>query len=101
MKLEKNIQKVALIFFFVIGFAHILAHLMIINDYSYDIALIIKKVLEIPFILTAAVYGFISIKLSLTTSDKKTNVSNIVFLVLIIILFVILVYLNLFIPDRF
>ncbi|MFC1599993.1 hypothetical protein ACFL3T_03135 [Patescibacteria group bacterium] len=101
MKLEKNIQKVALIFFLLIGFVHILAHLMILNDYAYDLALTAKKILEIPFILTAAVYGFISIKLSFTTSEKNHKISNLVFLVLIIILFAILVYLNLFIPDRF
>lgn len=74
---------------------------MILNDYFYDIALTAKKILEIPFILTAAVYGFISIKLSFSISEKKHTISNIIFLVLIIILFAILVYLNLFIPDRF
>jgi hypothetical protein len=101
MKLEKNIQKAALVFFLLIGFIHILAHLMILNDYFYDIALSAKKILEIPFILTAAVYGFISIKLSFTTSEKNHKISNLVFLVLIIVLFAILIYLNLFIPDRF
>jgi len=101
MKLEKNIQKAALVFFLIIGFIHILAHLMILNDYAYEIALTAKKILEIPFILTAAVYGFISIKISFTISEKSHKISNLVFLVLIIILFAILVYLNLFIPDRF
>ena len=74
---------------------------MILNDYAYEIALTAKKILEIPFILTAAVYGFISIKISFTISEKSHKISNLVFLVLIIILFAILVYLNLFIPDRF
>jgi hypothetical protein len=101
MKLEKNIQKISLIFFLIIGTIHILAHLMILNDYFYELALNAKKILEIPFILTAAVYGFISIKLSFTISEKKHTISNLIFLVLIIILFAILVYLNLFIPDRF
>ncbi|MFC1810242.1 hypothetical protein ACFLZH_01975 [Patescibacteria group bacterium] len=100
MSLDKNIQKIALIFFFVIGFVHILAHLMLLNEYMPEIAVAAKKILEIPFILTALIYGFISFKLSLVTTEKKHTITNIVFAVLIILIFGILIYLNLFIPDR-
>lgn len=100
MQVEKNIQKITLVFFFIIGFAHILAHLMIINSYLPEISYAVKKVLEIPFILTALIYGFISLKLSLVTSEKNHKISNIIFAILIILVFAILIYLNLFIPDR-
>lgn len=100
MQIDKSIQKIALIFFFILGSLHILAHLMLINEYMTDIAYPAKKILEIPFILTALTYGFISFKISLVTTEKTHNITNIVFAVLIIAVFGILIYLNLFIPDR-
>lgn len=73
---------------------------MVINGYFVDISSAIKKIFEIPFILTAAVYGFMSLKLSLTTSEKQHRISNIIFIGILIVLFIVLIYLNLFIPDR-
>lgn len=73
---------------------------MIINGYSTLIMKPINKIAEIPFILSAALYGFTSLKLSLITSEKKHTISNIVFIVLMIVLLLFLVYINLFIPDR-
>ncbi len=100
MQIDKNIQKIALVFFFILGSLHILAHLMLINEYMPEIAYPAKKILEIPFILTALTYGFISFKISLVTTEKKHTITNIVFAILIIAVFGILIYLNLFIPDR-
>lgn len=100
MRLEKNIQKISLIFFFILGSLYILAFLMIINGYYIDLANAVKKILNIPFILTSAVYGFISIKTDLELPEKHHKLSNIIFAGIIIVLFALLVYLNLFIPDR-
>lgn len=101
MNTDKNIQKVALVFFFAIGLVHIMAHLMSINGYMPELAYAAKRILEIPFILSAALYGLMSIKISFTTSEKDHKVGNIVMISIIIILFATLIYLNLFIPDRF
>lgn len=100
MNTDRNIQKVALIFFFIIGLTHIVAHLMITNGYFMEISYAIKNILEIPFILSAAVYGIMSIKISFTTSEKDHKIGNIIIILLVIILFLALIYLNLFIPDR-
>lgn len=100
MNTDRNIQKVALVFFFVIGMVHILAHLILTNGYYINFAYAAKNILEIPFILSAAVYGFMSIKISFTTSDKDHKIANIIIILLVIILFAALIYLNLFIPDR-
>lgn len=100
MNTDRNIQKVALVFFFAIGLVHILAHLMLTNGYMLDVAYAAKSILEIPFILSAAVYGFMSIKISFTTSEKDHKIANIIIILLVIILFAALIYLNLFIPDR-
>ena len=100
MQLEKNIQKISLIFFFIFGTIYILAFLMLLNGYNMELAAAVKKILNIPFILTSAVYGFVSIKIDLELPEKQHKLSNIVFIGIIIILFALLVYLNLFIPDR-
>ncbi|MCD6109923.1 hypothetical protein J7J83_04160 [bacterium] len=100
MNTDRNIQKVALVFFFAIGIIHIIAHLMLINGYAVNISYAIKNILEIPFILSAAIYGFMNIKISFITSDKDHKIANIIIVLLVIILLVALIYLNLFIPDR-
>ena len=100
MNTDRNIQKVALVFFFLIGLGHLMAHLMLTNGYWLDISYAIKKILEIPFILSAAIYGFMSIKISFSTPEKDHKIANIIIILLVIILFAILIYLNLFIPDR-
>jgi Mn2+/Fe2+ NRAMP family transporter len=100
MNTDRNIQKVALIFFFVVGIIHIIAHLMLTNGHMVQTAYAAKSILEIPFILSAAVYGFMSLKISFTTSEKEHKLANIILILLVIILFAILVYLHLFIPDR-
>ena len=100
MNTEKNIQKISLIFFFIIGISHILAHLMILNGYLVDAANAVKTILEIPFILVAAVYGFVSIKIGFELPEKKHRISNLIFIFFVIVLFVFLLYINLFVPDR-
>lgn len=100
MNTDKNIQKVTLIFFFAIGLAHIVAHLMLTNGYFIETSSAIKNILEIPFILSAAIYGFMNIKISFTTSEKDHKLGNILITIMVIILFLTLIYLNLFIPDR-
>jgi len=100
MHIEKNIQKISLIFFFILGTAYMLAFLMLLNGYNTDLALAVKKILSIPFVLTAAIYGFVSLKIGLELPEKHHKISNIIFIGVIILLFVLLIYLNLFIPDR-
>ena len=100
MYVERNIQKISLIFFFILGLANLLGYLMLLNGYIPEIAYAVKTISEIPFILSAAVYGFISLKISLETPGKKHSISNMVFIVLLIVLLVLLIYINLFIPDR-
>jgi len=100
MNTDISIQKVSLVFFFVIGIIHIMAHLMLVNGYAINVAYALKSILEIPFILSATIYGLISIKISFANSNKDHKIANIIIILLVIILFAGLVYLNLFIPDR-
>lgn len=100
MKLEKNIQRVSLIFFAIIGIAHITAYLMAVNGYYEEISSTVQRILDIPFILIAATYGLISLKISLTTPEKTHKISNILIIIILIAIFAGVMYLNLFIPDR-
>lgn len=100
MKLEENIQKVSLVFFLIIGLIHITAHLMAINGVNEGLAITVRRALDIPFILIAAFYGLVSLKISLTTTEKKHKISNILIIIVLIALFAAVIYLNLFIPDR-
>jgi hypothetical protein len=73
---------------------------MLTNGYFIETSSAIKNILEIPFILSAAIYGFMNIKISFTTSEKDHKLGNILITIMVIILFLTLIYLNLFIPDR-
>lgn len=100
MKLRENVQKVSLIFFLIVGLVHIVAYLMNINGFYEEISGSIRKVLEIPFIMIAAIYGIVSLQISLSTSEKRHKISGILMTVILIAIFASVIYLNLFIPDR-
>ena len=61
----------------------------------------IKSISEIPFIITALIYGFVSLKLSLTVTEKEHKVVNYIFAAIAAIVFILLLVLNIFVPDRF
>lgn len=99
MNTLKNIQKVSLIFFVVLGLAHIVSGLMAENNYSEAIATIINKTLDIPFAFVALIYGAVSLKLSIAREDTKNTILNVVLLLGIIGIIGTLIYINFFIPD--
>src|SRR4030042_4494765 len=96
MHIERNIQKISLIFFFILGLANLLGYLMLVNGYMPETANAVKMISEIPFILSAAVYGFMGLKISLESPGTKHSLSNITFIVILISLFALLIYINLF-----
>ena len=98
MKTAENIKKVALLFFFVLGLGHIITGLMFSNNYFTPASLIINRILDIPFAMSALIYGLSSIYTEL--SEKKHKVINIVFIVLSLLIFALLLYINLLVPDK-
>ena len=97
MKTIENIKKVALVFFLIIGITHIISGLMIGNQYFIPTSLIINRVLDIPFALTALVYGFSGILMH--HYEKKKLLSRI-FIGFTLFIFIILVYINFLLPDK-
>jgi hypothetical protein len=97
MKIAENIKKVALIFFIVLGLSHILTGLMLADSYLMPTSLIVNRILDIPFIMAALLYALASIYGSI--SEKQHKTATITFAAISVLVFVVLLYINLFIPD--
>ncbi len=98
MKTAENIKKVALVFFIVLGLAHIISGLMFSNNYFMPVSLVVNRVLDIPFAMSALIYGLSTIYTGL--GDKKHQTMNIIFIVFSVLVFLVLIYINLLIPDK-
>jgi len=97
-KTTENIKKVSLILFIVLGLAHILTGFMMTNSIGLPTTFIVNHILDIPFAMIALIYGLASIKAGL--KDGGGKIVNIVFITLALLIFVGLVYLNIFVPDK-
>ncbi|MBU1446258.1 hypothetical protein KKD70_03275 [Patescibacteria group bacterium] len=100
MKTVKNIQKISIVFFGITGSLHILAYLMILNEIFPEISMAMRDILQIPFVISAVIYAFVSFKLSISTKEEENKITNIIFAIFLLALMVGLIYLQLFVPDR-
>lgn len=98
MKTAENIKKVALVFFILLGLMHIISGLMFSNGFMMPVSLIVNRVLDIPFAMSALIYGLSTIYTGL--GDKKHRLLNIVFIGFSVLVFLALVYINFLIPDK-
>jgi uncharacterized membrane protein len=97
MKTAENIKKVALIFFVVLGLTHILSGLMLSDSYALPTSLVVNRILDIPFAMSALLYGLAATYEEINEKHHKT--ANIIFIVISILVFCVLIYINFFIPD--
>jgi hypothetical protein len=94
----RPLRQMALIFFMVIGLAHIITGLMVSREFFTGISNLINKVLDIPFAMIGVIFGLSNIKISSTSAKKKTAF---IFMGLICLLVLgLLLYINILIPDR-
>jgi hypothetical protein len=98
MKTAENIKKVALIFFLVLGLAHILSGLMFSNGYLTSVTLIVNRVLDIPFAMAALIYGLSAIYSGF--GEKGNKPVNVIFIIFSVLVFLLLIYINFLIPDK-
>jgi hypothetical protein len=82
----ENIKKVSLVFFLLIGLTHILSTLMISSDFSLKFAEISSKILLVPFLATALIYGLSSLRIMLFPSELKHRILDTTFIALGVIL---------------
>lgn len=98
MKTAENVKKIALVFFIILGSSHIVSGLMTANNYLMPISLVMNRILDIPFAMTALIYGLASIYVKMP--ENKHKIANIAFGALSILIFAGLLYINLLTPDK-
>jgi len=99
METFKNIKKVSILFFIVIGLVHIGSSLFLANNPFSKEALIINKTLDIPFVITGLIYGLSSLRISLANQEKSHRILDASLIIAIVVIFVGLVLVNLLVPD--
>ncbi len=99
MNTIQNIKKISLIFFIATGFLHLGSSILLANEIIPREAYILNKTMDIPFILTGLIYGFSSLRISLTNPDKKHKTLDIIFISVIIVVLIGLLIINLLLPD--
>lgn len=99
METFKNIKKVSILFFVLIGIVHIGSSLFLANNPFSKEALIINKTLDIPFIITGLIYGLSSLRISLANQEKSHRILDASLIIAIVVIFVGLVLVNLLVPD--
>ncbi|MBD3360519.1 hypothetical protein GF366_01825 [Candidatus Peregrinibacteria bacterium] len=94
-----NIKKVSLIFFILTGLLHLGSSILIANELFLKQSQIINKTMDIPLVLTGLIYGFSSLRLSLTDPGKKHKALDISLASIIILVLIGLIVVNLAIPN--
>lgn len=74
METIKNIQKISIWFFAVVGAVYIITGLMSADGYFGDSPLVIHRTTQIPFIVCALAYGGSSFILSLANPEKDNKI---------------------------
>ena len=97
-KTAENLKKVSLILFIVLGLIHILTGFLMTNNIGVPYTFIANHIMDIPFAMTALIYGLSSIKTGL--KDQGSKIVNILFTALALLIFAGLVYINIFVPDK-
>lgn len=93
-KTAENINKVSFPFFAILGITHILSTLMLLNEYAPNIAGIIYKTLDLPFLLSALIYGSSAFQLGLYKIGLHSRILTIILVILSTGIFVTALYLN-------
>jgi|SRR3989339_1704080 len=100
LKTIQNLQITALCFFFVIGFIHIISGILLFNNYYINTNYLINNSFDIPFVMSGSIYGLSSIKLFFLKHQYTSKLLDTTLIMLGAILFIILIYFNLFTPDK-
>jgi len=94
-----NIKKVSLVFFVATGIIHLGSSALIANELFLKQALIINKIMDVPFVLTGLVYAFASLRLSLTDTQNPHKTLDIALMAILVVIVIGLIIVNLTFPD--
>lgn len=94
-----NIRNIALIFFAITGLLHLGSSVLLANALWIQPAFVINKVMDIPFVVTGAIYAAASLRLKLTDPTQEHKALDIGLISVIIIILLAMLAINLLIPD--
>ena len=94
-----NIKKVSLIFFITTGIIHLGSGALIANQLYLKQALIINKIMDVPFVLTGLVYAFASLRLGLTDNTKSHKSLDIALIAVLVVIVIGLIVVNFTFAD--
>lgn len=95
----RNIQKISLVFFIIIGLTHITSNLMISNKLYLEVANLLSRIMDIPFIATGLLYGFSSLRLALANDDKTHTILDTTLISIGSIILLAAIIINIFFKD--
>lgn len=98
MKTIENLKNVALVLFIILGLTHIVSGLMFTNGYIKELSFILNRSLDIPFAMTAVIYAGSGIYLN--SSEKTRKPLGVALILISLLIFILLIYINLLIPDK-
>lgn len=98
-KTLENINKVSFLFFAALGIVHILGMLMTANNYTPEIANLLYKIFDLPFLLAALIYGGSAFQIGLYKIGLRSGVLTTILITLLGFLFLAALYINFFFPD--
>ncbi|MFA6528641.1 MAG: hypothetical protein WCT46_03815 [Candidatus Gracilibacteria bacterium] len=98
-KTLQNINHIAFIFFAVLGATHILAMLSMANGYLPGTAKTIYQIMDIPFLLSALIYGGSAFQIGLNKIGLRSQVLTTILITFLSIIFLLALYTNFFFPD--
>jgi len=94
----KTLRQISLIFFFIIGSAHLLSGLMISQNMFLPLTNIVNRVLDIPFAIIGTVFGLSQTRISSDSAFRKPF--YIIMIVISLLVLGIMLYINIFLPDK-
>jgi hypothetical protein len=71
---------------------------MFANDYLMPTSMVVNRVLDIPFAIMGLIYAFMTIYTGI--GEKSRKLPGIIMIGVTLLIFAVLIYINLFIPDK-
>jgi ABC-type sulfate transport system permease component len=94
----KTLRQVCLIFFLLIGSAHLLTGLLVSQGQMLPLSNIINRVLDIPFVIIGTVLGLSQTKIAPDSSFRRTWF--IIMGIITLLILGLMLYINVFLPDK-
>ena len=101
MSTTKNLHDVSAVFFFILAFAYMAVALAFRNDYMASLMIFLMRVLDIPFALSALMYGGSGLYLQINEGKENSeSVWGYVIFAFSIILFGLVIFINFAFPSQ-